>query len=136
MTPLNPGDRCYMLSEKGLKLRGVVPDYLMMKTWTKSGRKSMVPFQRNGRKTVAWVKRGDLRKLPDLKDEEGKPRAPRAKKPSPRDAIINHVDLLYRSSVLTITQAIHIIDVCSSMHWRKGIMEEEIAKIVPQKEET
>jgi len=58
---LLPGDRCYLLVN-GRRLRGVVGDYLSLPTRGQSGRLALVPFQRG--KTIRWVPRGDLRKLP------------------------------------------------------------------------
>jgi len=48
----------------GRRLRGVVGDYLPLPTRGQSGKLAMVPFQRG--KTIRWVPRGALRKLPSL----------------------------------------------------------------------
>ena len=65
MIPLLPGDRCYLLVN-GRRLRGVVGDHLQLSTRGQSGKAAMVPFQRG--KTVRWVPRGELRKLPDKRE--------------------------------------------------------------------
>ena len=64
MTSLQPGDRCYMLVN-GRRLRGVIGDHLPLPIRGESGPKAILPFQRG--KTIRWVPRGDLRKLPGKK---------------------------------------------------------------------
>ncbi len=72
MKPLLPGDRCYRLVN-GRRLRGEVADYLPMPTRGESGREALVPFRR--RKAVVWIKRGELRKLPEnqVDNRQGNP---------------------------------------------------------------
>jgi hypothetical protein len=75
---LKPGDRVYFIGRTGLKLRGVIPDHLNLKT---RGEDHLVPVQRprKARKSVVnadrplhpareiktrWLPRGAVRKLP------------------------------------------------------------------------
>lgn len=106
MKPLCPGDRAYMISPKtGRKLRGIVPDYLMMSVRHEAGENALVPFQR--RKTVIWVRRGDLRKLPPKAHKEGK--APRPCL-SPLKRFIAETEERYRKGDITLIEAVKLIN--------------------------
>lgn len=79
MTILKPGDKIYFRGKTGMKLRGVVVDSLGLKV---RGEELLVPVQRPRRSVKAsvmsdhehrtireiktrWLKRSELRKLPD-----------------------------------------------------------------------
>ena len=49
----------------GRRLRGVIGDHLPLPVRGQSGKLALLPFQRG--KTIRWVPRGDLRKLPTKK---------------------------------------------------------------------
>lgn len=78
---LLPGDRCYFL-QNGRKLRGMVSDTLSLKTRgeellvpivrpRKTNRKPVCNADHDGQKPhqlkTRWLKRSDVRKLPELK---------------------------------------------------------------------
>ena len=96
-TKLMPSDRCYRIVN-GLKLRGVVVDYLLMTTRGNSGNHALVPFQR--RKNVVFVERGELRKLPG----EAKVR------PSKRQKLIAKLEAPVRAGEITLREAVNALN--------------------------
>ena len=121
---LLPGDRCYIKSPSGRRMRGVVADFIPMAIRGESGTAKMIPFRRNNGKVVMWVTRKELRKLPARSSNT---------KFSKKTACINRIDDAVKQNKLTFRQGAQLIDIARANRWRMELVEKEIAQVEKRK---